>query len=140
MKIARHQGGNIEIAMSLREVAGLRQCLNEVHNGYHIPDFKARIGVSESVVHELLTETRPNGRKRIAVADDRYQLDLTPADCRVIVACMKDTLTGNSYLLSAYRARIGLKPEEVKTMVSEIEAVLDRNTTPTAVESVPNPS
>ena len=139
MKIERSRDGDIEMTMPHDEVAGLRQCLNEVLNGYRIPDFKARIGVDESVVDALLKDTkRHGGRKRTAIEDDCHRLVLTPADCRVLVACMKDTLNGDDIMPSEYQTRIGLETTEVHTMILQIEAALAGNA-PTAVGSLPNP-
>jgi hypothetical protein len=128
MKIERRSNGDMAMTMPHDEVAGLRQCLNEVLNGYHIPDFQARIGVAESVVDALLKDTkRHGGIRRTAIDDDCYRLVLTPADCRVLVACMKDTLNGEDLMPSEYQTRVGIEAAEVHAMILQIEAALAGN-------------
>jgi hypothetical protein len=64
MKVDRLADGDIEMMLTGKELYTIRQCLNEVCNGFRVPDFKSRIGVDESVAIELLDDTRISSREK----------------------------------------------------------------------------
>jgi hypothetical protein len=140
MKITRRPDGDVEMMLPGDELYGLRQCLNEPTNGYNVPNFEERIGVSRDTVNALLDATaRRGGSKITAINDDCFRFVATPADCRVILTCMRDTLNGQDLMPTEYQTRVGIEAVEVQTMILKIEAALAGNP-PTAIGSMPNPS
>jgi hypothetical protein len=128
MNVARSANGLIELTVTGKELYTIRQCLNEVCNGFRVADFKARIGVDESAAIALLDETRISSRKKVAaVSDDCFRLTVTRDECRVLVNSMKETFReeyGEGIPLREYRTRVGTTVDDVKSITAIIEAAL----------------
>jgi hypothetical protein len=128
MNVDRRADGDVEITLTGKELYAVRQCLNEVCNGFRVSDFKARIGVDESAAIELLDETRISSRKKVAaISDDRFRLTVTRDECRILVNSMKETFRegrGEGIPLREYRTRVGTTVDDVKAIISAIEAAL----------------
>jgi hypothetical protein len=54
MEIQAYDEEKIEIALTGHEFAVIHQCLNEICNGFVVPDFQRRIGADIEVVAELM--------------------------------------------------------------------------------------
>jgi hypothetical protein len=128
MKVDRLADGDIEMTVTGKELYTVRQCLNEVCNGFKVPDFKSRIGVDENAAIKLLGETRISSRQKVAaISGDSYRLTVTQDECRILVNSMKETFRGGrgeGIPLREYRTRVGASVEEVKAIISAIEAAL----------------
>jgi len=112
-----------------KELYTIRQCLNEVCNGFRVPEFKSRIGVDESVAIKLLDDTRISSKKNVAtISDDSFRLTVTQDECRVLLSSMKETFReghGEGIPPREYPTRIGTTADNVKAIVSTIEAALE---------------
>jgi hypothetical protein len=128
MKVNRLANGDIEMMLTGKELYTIRQCLNEVCNGFRVPDFKSRIGVDESAAIELLDETRISSHKKVAnLSEDLFRLSVARDECRVLVNSMKETFRegrGEGIPLREYRTRVGASVEEIKALISQIEVAL----------------
>lgn len=123
MKITKLSDDEFVLDVSSDEHAAIRQCLNEVTGGFKVPNFQDRIGVSYDKALVLLDQTSRRTRmKAIRTGEDELRLTLTREDVRVFINSMKETFTGLGDW--EYQTRVGIFIDEVKTLVSQLEASL----------------
>ena len=56
MHITKSDVGETEFTMTLNEFVTIKDCLNEVCNGFYVLDFESQIGAPESTVRTILRQ------------------------------------------------------------------------------------
>ncbi len=54
MQVTDRTEGEVELTLNLDEFCAIKDCLNEVCNGFRMTDFRRRIGVERDVARRLL--------------------------------------------------------------------------------------
>lgn len=132
------QTGTVILAMTDADLTLIKNALNEVVNGLTIDDVPRRLGAPWETARALLHAVR-------SVRDDRSSNDagnretvvLSPGDRRLIGRALDVVL--DDIDAAEFQTRLGVEPEEARTLVARIDAVPGRpeSDAPPVLSTVP---
>lgn len=117
MDAAKRSDGPIVINATPHQVEAMRLALIEACHGMWIDNFSETLGFEKSAGTHLL-----DNFDMVELGEDQARVTATPAEVRMFVNSMKETLKRIGY--HGYVSRVGAYPDEVREMLAVLEPIL----------------
>jgi hypothetical protein len=130
MQLLKHDSAGSRVDLTPSDLLCLNNVLNEVCNGFHVPDFGTRIGVTRDEAAGLLDRVHALGEAvwgaqtwDASLARGRAQIDLADRDLLTIRNALSEAL--RELGIEEFETRVGLSFQEGQARLTYLDNLIE---------------